>query len=127
MASPIVDAHHHFWRVDRGDYHWMSPGMGLPLYRDYLPQDLAPLLRRAGVDRTVVVQAAQTEDETAFLLALASEVDFIAGVVGWLDMEDPAFTKKLDALMANPKILALRPILHGLARDAHSLRPAALR
>lgn len=126
MASPIVDAHHHFWRVYRGDYHWMSSGLGLPLYRDYLPQDLAPLLRRAGVDRTVVVQAAQTEDETAFLLALASEVDFIAGVVGWLDMEDPAFTKKLDALMANPKFVGLRPMLQDLADDAYILRPAVM-
>ncbi|MET2829166.1 amidohydrolase family protein [Mesorhizobium shangrilense] len=126
MASPIVDAHHHFWRVDRGDYHWMSPGMGAPLYRDYLPRDLAPLLRKAGVDKTVVVQAAQTEDETAFLLALAGETDFVAGVVGWLDMEDPAFAVKLDALMANPKFVGLRPMLQDLADDAYILRPSVI-
>jgi len=126
MASPIVDAHHHFWRVDRGDYHWMSPGMGLPLYRDYLPRDLAPLLRRAGVDKTIVVQAARTEDETAFLLALAEEADFVAGVVGWLDMEDPAFAKKLDALIANPKFVGLRPMLQDLADDAYILRPSVI-
>lgn len=126
MASPIVDAHHHFWRVDRGDYHWMSPGMGLPLHRDYLPQDLVPLLRKAGVDKTVVVQAAQTEDETAFLLALAGETDFVAGVVGWLDMEDPAFAAKLDTLIANPKFVGLRPMLQDLADDAYILRPAVV-
>ncbi|UDL92590.1 amidohydrolase family protein [Mesorhizobium sp. PAMC28654] len=126
MAAPIVDAHHHFWRVDRGDYHWMSPGMGLPLYRDYLPQDMAPLLRKAGVDKTVVVQAAQTEDETAFLLALASEADFVAGVVGWLDMEAPAFAAKLDTLIANPKFVGLRPMLQDLADDGYILRPAVI-
>ncbi|WP_421914861.1 amidohydrolase family protein [Mesorhizobium sp.] len=126
MPSPVVDAHHHFWRVDRGDYHWMSPGMGLPLYRDYLPEDLAPLLRRAGVDKTIVVQAAQTEDETAFLLALAEEADFVAGVVGWLDMEDPVFANKLDALIANPKFVGLRPMLQDMADDAYILRPAVM-
>src|SRR5690606_24250543 len=110
-SPPIIDAHHHFWRVSRGDYHWMSPEMGEPLYRDYLPGDMAPLLRRAGVARTVLVQAAATEAETAFLLDLAEETDFVAGVVGWLDMEDDGFEKKLDALMKRPKFVGLRPML----------------
>lgn len=127
MASGlIVDAHHHFWRVSRGDYHWMDPAMGEPLLRDYLPADLAPLLRRAGVDRTVVVQAAQTEAETGFLLELASQADFVAGVVGWLDMEDERFEAKLDALLAHPKFVGLRPMLQDLEDDAYILRPRVL-
>jgi L-fuconolactonase len=127
MAAPlVVDAHHHFWRLDRGDYHWMSADIGEPLHRDYLPRDLAPHLRKSGVDKTVVVQAAQTEDETAFLLALACETDFVAGVVGWLDLEDPAFAAKLDTLIANPKFVGLRPMLQDLADDAYILRPAVV-
>jgi len=126
MSSLVVDAHHHFWRVDRGDYGWLSPELGEPLYRDYLPADLAPLLRRAGVDRTVLVQAAPTEAETAFLLDLAGRTDFVAGVVGWLDLEDPAFEVKLDGWMKHPKFVGLRPMLQDLDDDAYILRPGAI-
>ncbi|MCA0343705.1 MAG: amidohydrolase family protein [Proteobacteria bacterium] len=121
----IIDAHHHLWRADRGDYHWMSPDVPV-LARDYLADDLRPVLRRAGVDRTVLVQAAQTEAETDFLLSLASDADFVAGVVGWLDFEDAAFPVKLEALMRRPKFVGLRPMLQDHADDDYILRPAVL-
>ena len=120
----IIDSHHHFWRVERGDYHWMPDG-GV-LRRDYLPEDLHPLLRRAGVDRTVLVQAAQTEAETHFLLDLAAETDFVAGVVGWLDFEDERFGDKLEQLRGHPKFVGLRPMLQDLADDAWILRPRVM-
>jgi L-fuconolactonase len=121
----IVDSHHHFWRVDRGDYHWMSPSVGI-LHRDYLPDDLRPIIRRAGVDATVVIQAAQTEAETDFLLALAGESDFVLGVVGWLDFEDRDFPRKLEGLLRRPKFVGLRPMLQDIQDDAYILRPAVL-
>lgn len=125
-SGRIIDAHHHFWRVSRGDYHWMTPDMGPPLYQDYLPEDMAPLLRKCGVDYTVVVQAAETEAETEFLLALAQETDFVAGVVGWLDMEDDQFETKLDKLRRSPKFVGLRPMLQDLDDDNYILRPKVL-
>jgi L-fuconolactonase len=120
----IIDSHHHFWRVERGDYHWMPDG-GV-LRRDYLPEDLRPLLRRAGVDRTVLVQAAQTEAETHFLLDLAAETDFVAGVVGWLDFEDERFGAKLEQLLRRSKFVGLRPMLQDIADDAYILRPRVM-
>jgi L-fuconolactonase len=120
----IIDSHHHFWRVDRGDYQWMPDG-GV-LRRDYLPEDLRPLLRRAGVDRTVLVQAAQTEAETHFLLDLAAETDFVAGVVGWLDFEDERFGDKLERLRRRSKFVGLRPMLQDIADDAYILRPRVM-
>ena len=120
----IIDSHHHFWRVERGDYHWMPDG-GV-LRRDYLPRDLRPQLRRAGVDRTVLVQAAQTEAETDFLLDLAAETDFVAGVVGWLDFEDERFGDKLEQLLRRAKFVGLRPMLQDLADDAYILRPRVM-
>lgn len=121
----IVDAHHHLWQVGRGDYDWMSPDVPV-LARDYLAEDLRPVLRRAGVDRTVLVQAAQTEAETDFLLLQAAQADFVAGVVGWLDFEDAAFPAKLEALMRRPKFVGLRPMLQDHADDGYVLRPAVL-
>jgi len=120
----IVDSHHHFWRVARGDYHWM-PESGT-LRRDYLADDLRPILRRAGVDRTVLVQAAETEAETDFLLDLAERTDFVAGVVGWLDFEDDRFAEKLEALRRRPKFVGIRPMLQDIADNAYILRPTVM-
>ena len=39
-----VDAHHHVWRLDRGDYGWLTPD--LPIHRDYGLDDLRPLAGR---------------------------------------------------------------------------------
>ena len=82
-----IDAHQHYWNPERGDYGWLTPDLA-PLYRTFGPGDLAPLRERAGVSRTVVVQAAQTVDETRYLLGLARDEASIAGVVGWVPMLD---------------------------------------
>ena len=55
-ASMRIDAHQHFWQLARGDYDWLTADLAT-LYRDFLPSDLAPLLRRHGIDGTVVVPA----------------------------------------------------------------------
>jgi L-fuconolactonase len=59
------------------------------LCRDRGPDDLAPLLREAQVERTVVVQAAPTVAETRYLLKIAASTDWVAGVVGWVDLAAP--------------------------------------
>src|SRR5688572_26714672 len=86
MNQRRVDAHQHFWRPSRGDYAWLRPDVPAlaPLYRDVLPPDLLPALRRHGVQQTVLVQAAATEAETDFLLGLADATDHVGGVVGWV-------------------------------------------
>ncbi len=125
-AGPILDSHHHFWKIDRGDYFWMSPDQEI-LYRDYLPDDLAPLLRQAGVTRTVLVQAADTEAETDFLLEIADRCEFVAGVCGWLDLDSDGFPARLDHYRGNPRFLSFRPMLQDLEEDDWILRPRVLR
>lgn len=122
----IIDAHHHLWKISRGDYHWMTPAMPV-LARDYLAEDLQPNLRKSGVTRTVLVQAAATEAETEFLLDLASRTEFVAGVTGWLDMSDQDFPHRLARFRRNPKFVAVRPMLQELSDDAWILRPAVLK
>lgn len=106
----MLDAHQHFWTVARGDYGWMTPDL-TPLLRDFGPEDLAPLMARAGITRTILVQAAETEAETDFLLGIAERTDFVAGVVGWLDMTSADFPARLAACRARPKWVGLRPML----------------
>ncbi len=121
----MIDAHQHFWRPDRGDYGWME-GADPIIRRDYLPDDLAPVLRRFGVSGTVLVQAAPTLAETEFMLGLADEHAFILGVVGWLDFEAENFPADLARLKMRPKLAGLRPMLQDLDDDQWILRPAVL-
>ena len=118
-----IDAHQHFWKPDRGDYGWLTPDLK-PLYRDYTPDDLEPLLEEGGIARTVLVQAAPTTDETRFMLDLASDCSFIAGVVGWVDMDDVASAETTLAEFAeHPKFVGIRPMIQDLADPAWITRP----
>jgi L-fucono-1,5-lactonase len=110
-----IDAHQHFWSPVRGDYGWMESSDDLaPLRRDYLPQHLAPLLARLAIDRTVLVQAAPTIAETAFLLDLASEHELIAAVVGWVDFADKSHLRHLERFRRQPKFVGVRPMIQDI-------------
>ncbi len=124
--GPILDTHHHLWKIDRGDYSWMSPDLTV-LYRDYLPDDLVPLLRQAGVTKTILVQAADTEAETDFMLGLAEATPWIHGVCGWLDMDSDAFPERLAHYRQNPYFKSFRPMLQDLGDPDWILRPRVLK
>lgn len=119
----IIDAHQHFWSLGRGDYPWPNDTVA-PIFRDFGPGDLAPLLAKAGVDQTVLVQATDTVAETEFLLNLAQQSPFIAGVVGWVDLADPDAVATIERLRTNPLLKGLRPMLQNIADTAWILDPA---
>ncbi len=120
--TPRIDSHQHFWRIDRGDYRWLTPEMGV-LHRDYLPDELAPLLAAAGIDRTVLVQAADSVAETRYMLSLAAEHECIASVVGWIDFASPAAADALAELATNPTLRGVRPMIQDIPDPAWVLRP----
>ncbi len=120
--SGRIDAHQHFWRVDRGDYGWLTPNTG-PIYRDFGPADLAPLLARNGIAETILVQAAPTVAETEYLLAIARGTPFVAGVVGWVDFEAPDAAAQIARLAADPLLVGLRPMVQDIADDDWLLGP----
>ena len=127
--SGRVDAHHHVWRISRGDYGWLQPVPTLaPIYRDFELAELRPLLAVAGIDATVLVQAAPTVAETCFLLEVArSSAGLVQGVVGWVDLEAADATDTLAALAADPLLKSVRPMLHDLADPEWILRPGVQR
>jgi L-fuconolactonase len=84
----IVDGHQHFWDLDRVAYPWLVPAYG-PIYRSFHPAELEPQLREAGVGRTVLVQSANSFEDTDAMLAHAEAHDWIGAVVGWVPLEDP--------------------------------------
>ena len=117
----MIDAHVHYWRVDRGDYDWLKPD--LPICRDFLPGDAAPLFDAAGIDGIVLVQAAATEAETRFLLSLAETDPRVQGVVGWIDMMAHDAPDRLATLAQDPRLRGIRPMWQDIADDEWMLRP----
>ncbi len=109
-----IDAHQHFWALARGDYGWLTPDLAA-IYRDFSPDDLAPLLNAAGIDGTILVQAAPTVKETEYLLSLADQHRFIKGVVGWVDFEAADAPAQIAALAAKPGLVGLRPMIQDIA------------
>ncbi|MFY0595654.1 MAG: amidohydrolase family protein [Cognatishimia sp.] len=109
----IVDAHQHFWTLARGDYPWPNETVA-PIFRDFGPEDLAPLLVQSDVDRTVLVQATDTIEETEFLLQIAAKTDWVAGVVGWVDLSADDAISIIDTLLKNRDLKGLRPMLQNI-------------
>jgi L-fuconolactonase len=112
----VIDSHQHFWKPARGDYGWLKPEL-TTLYRDFGPEDLEPTLRKFGISRTILVQAAPTIAETAFMLELARGSTFVAGVVGWVDFADPTASQTIARLAADPLLVGLRPMVQDIADD----------
>ena len=108
-----IDAHQHFWRLaDRGGA-WPPPSLAA-IYRDFLPQQLQPLLQQHGVASTVLVQSMPNEDDSRFMLDLAARFPFIAAVVGWVDLKLPDAPARIAALAAHDKLRGLRPMLQDI-------------
>ena len=88
-TSRRIDAHQHYWRMGEADQSaWRTEAHG-SIARDYGPDDLAPELEGCGVDATVLMQSVDEAAENDRLAAYAREVPTVAGVVGWLPVQDP--------------------------------------
>jgi L-fuconolactonase len=118
-----IDAHHHLWSLARGDYGWLTPDLA-PIYRDFSLSDLAPHLSAAGIEGTILVQAAPTQAETMFLLDIAERAEVVRGVVGWTDFDAADTLARIDALASQKLLVGLRPMVQDLADDDWLLRPA---
>lgn len=145
-----IDSHQHYWRIERGDYGWLMPALA-PIHRDFAPVDLDPILQRHRIEKTILVQAAPTVEETLYLLKLAADAHVmrsstsVAGVVGWVDFTatdapeviarlatDPllrhaaqsdASAPVVDAPRFDKLLVGLRPMVHDIADVDWLMRP----
>ncbi|MEG9862540.1 MAG: amidohydrolase family protein [Parvularculales bacterium] len=117
----MIDAHHHFWHPSRGDYGWMPPDDPV-LTRPYGPADLAGGLAATGVQKTVLVQAAPSVEETEYMLGIADSTPTVAKVVGWINFEDKGQRSILERLARHPKFSGVRPMIQDIADDGWMLR-----
>ncbi len=104
-----IDSHQHFWRYNPARDGWITDEMTV-LKRDYMPEDLAPVLKANAVDATIAVQTDQSEEETLFLLDLAARYSFISGVVGWLNLRAPEVGRRLEYFSRFPALRGFRHV-----------------
>jgi L-fuconolactonase len=106
----MIDTHQHFWKYDAAEYGWIDDSMA-DLRRDFLPPDAQREMAAAGVHASIAVQVRQTLEETRWLLELSDRHPFIAGVVGWVDLQSPGVEAEIERLSWQPRLLGLRHIV----------------
>jgi L-fuconolactonase len=96
----VIDAHHHLWNPEVGEYPWMT-GDFASLRRRYDVADLLPHLVANDVAATIVVQVRADLAETVDLLELASQTTEVIGVVGWVDLTSPDVLGQIELLRSS--------------------------
>ncbi|HET6627846.1 MAG TPA: amidohydrolase family protein [Nocardioidaceae bacterium] len=118
MTRPVVvDSHLHVWDLSDGGYAWLGPQHG-ELYASFTAETAARELDAAGVTGAVLVQAEDSERDTRSMLEAADRFGFVAGVVGWVQLDDPGrTTDQLDRYGSHPAFRGVRHLVHDDPRD----------
>jgi len=125
--TPRIDAHQHFWvRREPFDHSWQDAPALAPIRRDFLPNDLKPLIDGVGIDRTVFVQTQHKLVENDFVLDLAQQHDWIEGVVGWVDLVSDECESQVEQYKDHPKFVGVRHVTHDEPDDDFIIRPDVL-
>ena len=124
----MIDAHQHFWeRSQPFDYTWLDDPALAAIRRDYLPSDLKPHLDAAGVRQSIFVQTQHNVAGNRWALSMAEETDWLAGVVGWVDLASEACEEQLLEFRDHPKFVGVRHVTQDEPDDDFIVRPAVLR
>jgi L-fuconolactonase len=112
----LIDSHQHFWRYSPTEYPWINDRMWA-LRREFLPDDLKPLLGEIGFGGSIAVQARQSLVETGWLLSLAAKHKFIKGVVGWVDLRAEDVCIQLARIPSCKALVGVRHVVHDEKND----------
>jgi L-fuconolactonase len=108
----IVDSHQHVWDLDRADYSWLGPDAG-PLYRSITMDEALPVLAAAGVTNSVLVQSADNDADTEYMLEVARRTPEVLGVVGYVPLHEPERAAiRLAELQREPLFCGVRNLIH---------------
>lgn len=118
-----LDCHMHIWRLQRGDYDWLTPDLE-SIYRDFEIKDVWDEAQACGVRQVILVQAAASAAETDFLLDVADTDQRVAGVVGWVDFGGHDASVQINRLAGNPHLFGLRPMIADLSDPLWILQDA---
>ncbi len=122
----VIDAHQHFWELGRFDYDWLNSEPLKPIRRTYLPDDLKPHLDACGVYKSIFVQTQHNVEENRWVLAFCEAHDFLAGMVGWVDLAGADCESQLEEFASHPKFVGIRHVTHDEPDDDFIVREDVL-
>ena len=122
-----IDAHQHFWELDRFDYEWLDAPDLEPIRRDYVPTDLSPHLKKCEIDRSVFVQTRHDVKENHWALSLCESNSFLAGIVGWVDLASERCEEQLLEFKDHPQFLGIRHVTQDEPDDDFIVRGDVIR
>lgn len=134
MNEPVVDAHHHIWRLEATP--WLSGppvprifGAYEPLRRDYAIEDYLADAQAAGVAKSVFVQVnvapgAEVE-EVAFARGAAERTGFPHAITCFADLAAPDVGQVLDRALeaAGGRLRAVRQQIHWHEKPLYRFAP----
>ncbi|MCU1526277.1 MAG: metal-dependent hydrolase [Frondihabitans sp.] len=119
----VIDAHQHVWDPARARYDWLTASPG-PLTRTITFDEVVPELEAAGIDATVLVQAADNDDDTDLMLEVAATNRQVVGVVAYVPLHEPDVAAvRLAKLRQNPLVVGIRNLVHDRPDPDWLLRP----
>jgi L-fuconolactonase len=125
----IIDSHHHFWdrSLSQFDYSWQEDAELEKICQSFLPEHLKPQIDATGVDKTIFVQTQHDLLENEWAFGLAESHDWIAGIVGWVDLASPDCEAQVERLKENSKFVGVRHVVQDEPDDDFILRDDILR
>jgi L-fuconolactonase len=128
----LIDSHQHLWVLSEREYSWIEPSYG-PLFDDFTPERLAPEIPESGVTSSILVQAADSYEDTFYMLDVAAHSDFVRAVVAWVPFDRPKEARAaIELLTKNPLVKGFRNLSHDYSNlkyendDAWIIRPEVL-
>lgn len=125
----IIDSHQHFWdrSLAQFDNSWQENEGLEKICKSFLPEDLKPMIESAGVDKTVFVQTQHNLEENRWVMGLAEQHDWIAGVVGWVDLASPDCESQVEEFKSHPKFVGVRHVVQDEPNDDFIIQDNVLR
>ena len=125
----LIDSHHHFWdrSLSQFDYSWQENPELKKICQSFLPEHLKPQIDAAGVDKTIFVQTQHSLLENDWVLDLSKSHDWIAGIVGWVDLASPDCESQVERLQEHSKFVGVRHVVQDEPDDNFIVRDDVLR
>lgn len=125
-----IDSHHHLWDLSIRPQEWMVGDNMDSVRRNFYAEDLRAAIAGTGIEKTILVHATTTHDETYEMLALAETDSTIIGVVGWVAIDSADAIKECEKYLAAPGgkyLKGIRDVAQDLPDSNYLAKPQSIR
>ncbi len=124
-----IDSHHHLWDLSVRPQTWMTGDNMDSVRRNFDENDLREAIAGTGIEKTILVHATTTHEETYEMLDLAQRDSLIIGVVGWLQIDSPNAIAECEKYLAAPGgsyLKGIRDVAQDLQDSQYLAKPQSI-